>query len=79
MKFALTPLQTLALAFGLATSARATDQTSHEKAAACDGFAWSVSSERAWFGAKTLSGASFFREGQASDFARLCGWRGVIM
>jgi hypothetical protein len=26
-----------------------------------------------------LDGASFFREGQASDLARLCGWRGVKM
>ena len=53
MKFARTPLLTLVFAFGLATSARATDQTSHEKAAACDGFAWPVSNERAWFAAKT--------------------------
>ncbi len=71
MKFALTPLLTLVFAFGLATSARATDQTSHEKAAACDGFAWPVSNERAWFAAKTLrhsaSGVRLARIDRAVD------------
>ncbi len=62
MKPATMPLLTLVFAFGLATMARATDQTSHEKAAACDGFAWPVSNERAWFAAKTLRrGASGVR------------------
>ena len=71
MKPAMMPLLTLVFAFGLATMARATDQTSHEKAAACDGFAWPVSNERAWFAAKTLrrsaSGVRLARIDRAVD------------
>ena len=55
MKASSRALLTLSVAFGLATSAGAAAQVPHGNAAACDGFPWPVSNERAWFAAEDLT------------------------
>ncbi len=54
MKLTRTLLLTLVFAFSVATSASAVERPSHGTGAACDGFSWPVSNERAWFAARNL-------------------------